>query len=226
MAVHRSYASGRSARPHDVAGDEGSGPILNGVPPTVPGTVFLNLAYGPESEELLFAYIVGLTALGLTPMLALEVADSGRRLDHIRFLLHQCEYSLHDVHRVGARRWNMILELGMAIGRESEMARDRRGKHRWFVLDSEYRRAIRALSDLNGTDVHEHHGSAHGVFGALLNIFSHPGRLLTVSRLENLFKKFLRRARLTQSNQQAKSPFERRVFERLIIEAQRLTKVK
>ena len=181
----------------------------------VPGTVFLNLAYGRESEKLFLAYVAGLLALGLVPKLALQVADSGRRLDHIRALLHECEYSVHDLHHVGEKRWNMILELGMAIECSE--------KHRWFVLDSQYRRAIRALSDLNGTDIFEHRGTTAGVFRALLNIFSRPEQPLTVTRLEKILKQFVKQAKKVQRSHKAKSPFERFVFERLVIEARRLS---
>jgi hypothetical protein len=180
----------------------------------LPGTVFLNLAYGPESEKLVLAYIVGLTALGLTPVLALDVASSGRRLDRIRTSLHECEYSLHDLHRVGAKRWNMILELGMAIECSE--------KHRWIVLDSRHSRAIRALSDLNGTDIYEHRGAPAGVFRALLNIFSKPEESLTVNRLRRVFRQFLERARQIQKDQGAESPFERSVFQRLVIASRQL----
>ena len=179
-----------------------------------PGTVFLNLAYGPESEKLVLAYIVGLTALGLTPVLALDVAGSARRLDRIRTSLHECEYSLHDLHRVGAKRWNMILELGIAIECSE--------KHRWFVLDSSHSRAIRALSDLHGTDIYEHRGVPEGVFRALLNIFSKPEESLTVNRLRRVFRQFLGRAGQIQKDQGAESPFERSVFQRLVVASRQI----
>jgi len=92
-------------------------------------SVFLNLAYGRSSERFLVAYVAGITALDLIPVLALDRSGSGRRLDHIRHSLHRCAYSLHDLRHVGAERWNMILELGMAI--ETGVG------HQWQVLDSD-----------------------------------------------------------------------------------------
>jgi hypothetical protein len=179
--------------------------------PPARGTVFLNLAYGRESEQLLLAYIAGLTALGLTPILAIESSYRGRRLDHIRMSLRRCQYSLHDLHYVGAKRWNMILELGMAIECSKQ--------HQWFVLDADHRRAIRALSDLHGTDIYEHHGTPTGVFNALLNVFSHRGRLLTVRRLQRVYDSLLTKAVQVQVDLGSKSPFERQAFKRLVMEA-------
>ena len=215
VRVPRNDSSTRPRRGGDAV-ERGKGPtaMVNRTDGPFPEEVFLNLAYGPKSEMLVLAYITGLTALGLTPVLALDVAGSVRRLDRIRSLLRRSQYSLHDLHRVGARRWNMILELGMAI----ECAEE----HRWFVLDSKYTRALRALSDLNGTDIYEHNGTPVGVFRALLDIFSKPEGLLTVNGLREVFRQFLAEARQIQRHQGAKSPFERRVFQRLVIAARRV----
>ena len=180
-------------------------------PPEASRAVFLNMAYGPESERLLLAYVCGLAELGLVPVLALELTDSGRRLDHIRALLRGCVFSLHDLYHVGAGRWNVILELGMAI--------EGSAGHSWFVLDAEPRRAIRALSDLNGTDIFGHAGTPKGVLGALLNIFSRPKENFTVQSLEKKYRALARTASKICKSQGAKSVFERRVFTKLLAEA-------
>ena len=181
--------------------------------------VFLNMAYGPESETLALAYISVLEALDLAPVLALQTTDSGRRLDHIQNLLSSCPYSLHDLHRVGGSRWNMILELGMAI--------ERTPQHYWFVLDSNSRRALRALSDLNGTDIFEHCGTPSGVIGAVLDIFSRPGQKISVVQVEETYRKFRRIAKRLLKQQKATSVFEPRIFVRLADEAAQLrTKVR
>ena len=178
-------------------------------------SVFLHLAYGRSSERFLIAYVAGTTALGLVPVLALDRSDSGRRLDHIQRMLHACAYSLHDLQNVGAARWNMILELSMAIGTNEG--------HRWLVLDSDYHRAVNALSDLNGTDISEHGGTPLGVLGALLNIFAHRNGALTTRALERIYKQLLKRSSSVRRSEGAKSLFERRVFRRLVTEATILT---
>jgi hypothetical protein len=178
-------------------------------------SVFLNLAYGRGSERFLVAYVTGVTALGLVPVLALDRADSERRLDHIQRMLHACAYSLHDLQNVGSARWNMILELGMAIGTEEG--------HRWLVLDSDYHRAFNALSDLNGTDISEHGGTPLGVLGALLNLFAHRNRNLTTKAVERIYKQLLKRSFSIRKSEGAKSLFERRVFRRLVTEATVMT---
>jgi hypothetical protein len=173
--------------------------------------VFLNMAYGPESETLALAYISVLDSLKLAPVLALQTTDSGRRLDHIQKLLSSCGYSLHDLHRVGESRWNMILELGMAIERTPE--------HHWFVLDSNKRRALSALSDLNGTEIFGHSSKPSGVIGAVLDIFSRPGQRITVQQVEQRYKTLRAFARRLLKQQKAKSVFEPRIFVRLVDEA-------
>jgi hypothetical protein len=173
--------------------------------------VFLNMAYGPESETLALAYISALDSLELVPALALQTTDSGRRLDHIRTLLSSCAYSLHDLYRIGESRWNMILELGMAIECTSQ--------HHWSVLDSNKRRALRALSDLNGTDIFEHFGKPSGVIGAVLDIFSRPGQRITVQQVARRYRTLRAFARRLLKQQKAGSVFEPRIFTRLVEEA-------
>jgi hypothetical protein len=82
--------------------------LFTGSPTPAPGpirrqAVFLNVAYGRSSERSLVAYVTGITAVGLVPVLALDRTDSGRRLDHIRRMLHECAYSLHDLQNVAPR---------------------------------------------------------------------------------------------------------------------------
>jgi hypothetical protein len=109
----------------------------------------------------------------------------------------------------------MILELGMAIGAEEG--------HRWLVLDSDYHRAISALSDLNGTDISEHGGTPLGVLRALLNIFAHRNANLTTKALERIYRQLLKTSFQVRKSEGARSLFERRVFRRLVAEATILT---
>jgi hypothetical protein len=176
-------------------------------------TVFLNMAYGRESQKFLVAYVAGLASLGLVPKMALEVPASGRRLDHIQDLVRNCAFSLHDLRHVTAQRWNMILELGIAVGTERTRS--------WFVLDYEPYRAMRTLSDLNGTDVYGHRGTPNGVLAALLNIFSRPGQGLSVAVLKRVYHHLEKQAGRIMNQEHAESVFERRVFQRLAKEASR-----
>jgi hypothetical protein len=102
----------------------------------------------------------------------------------------------------------MILELGMAI--------ERTPQHNWFVLDINKRRALRALSDLNGTDIFEHGGKPSGVIGAILDIFSRPGQSITVRQVEKSYRTLRATARRLMKQEKAKSVFEPRVFARLV----------
>src|SRR3972149_2049315 len=63
-------------------------------------TVFVNVPYDPEYENLFIALIAGLSGFGLIPHATLEIPGSERRLNRIMGLLRRCRYSFHDLSRV------------------------------------------------------------------------------------------------------------------------------
>ena len=63
-------------------------------------SVFLNIPYDAAFENLLLAYIAGISAFGFTPRATLEIPFGQRRLDRILALIRQSKYSIHDLSRV------------------------------------------------------------------------------------------------------------------------------
>ncbi|MGB6728734.1 MAG: hypothetical protein WBE74_22775, partial [Terracidiphilus sp.] len=91
-------------------------------------SVFLNIPYDSQFEDLYLAYVVGLTQLGLKINLTLALPNQGR-LDRIVGLIEKSAVSIHDLSRIelssGIPRFNMPLELGLALYR----SRTTRGRH-------------------------------------------------------------------------------------------------
>lgn len=142
-------------------------------------SVFLNIPYDKSFERLYLAYIAGLSLLGLSPRATLEIPGGERRLDRIFELIRSCRYSMHDLSRVqldrtppATPRFNMPLELSLAIA----WAKLNRGAHTWFVSETQPRRALKSISDLNGTDFNIHDGTVEGVMRELGNAFVRRGR--------------------------------------------------
>ena len=69
------------------------------------GSVFLNIPYDDAFENLLLAYIAGLSAFGFAPRATLEIPFSRRRLERILSLIESSEYSIHDLSRVQLDRY-------------------------------------------------------------------------------------------------------------------------
>src|SRR5258708_16766395 len=100
------------------------------------GSVFLNIPYDGAFENLLLAYISGLSAFGFVPRATLEIPFSKRRLERIVSLIESSEYSIHDMSRVQldsnaprTPRFNIPFELDITVG-----IRD--AKHSWVVCET------------------------------------------------------------------------------------------
>jgi hypothetical protein len=190
-------------------------------------SVFLNIPYDKEFEDLYLAYIVGLTQLGLRVNVTLAVPNQGR-LETIIGLIEQSSFSIHDLSRIqiskGIPRFNMPVELGLALYRSHVT----RGKHRVYVFESKAYRAQRSTSDINGIDPQIHNGTAKGVMKGLRNIFRQPGDVTTVPEMLVSYLSLKRRIPELKLNAGGKSLFEASVFRDLsvaaLVESDRLTK--
>src|SRR5271154_6407116 len=96
--------------------------------------VFLNIPYDDRFENLLLAYIAGISAFGFAPRATLEIPFSQRRLERIVSLIASSQYSVHDMSRVEldrsaprTPRFNMPFELGLTVSI---------GKRGWIVCES------------------------------------------------------------------------------------------
>jgi len=103
------------------------------------GSVFLNLPYDTKFHRLLLAYIAGVVSFGLQPRLALEIPGGVGRISRVIALIRGCQYSFHDLSRVEidvkrlhTPRFNMALELGLAVMLNALDG----GKHIWCFLNA------------------------------------------------------------------------------------------
>jgi len=192
--------------------------------PTVRGqhSVFLNLPYDDDFQNLYLAYIAAVTAFSLVPRATLEIPGGARRLDRVFELIRSCRYSFRDLSRVeldvrrpATPRFNMPFELGLTVAWE----RLNPGRHVWFVLEAKTRRLQKSLSDLGGTDVYVHGGRPQGIFrevgNALIRAESEP----TVQDMNRIFRRILSALPEIKRWAGAKSAFEPRVFAKLIVAA-------
>ena len=181
-------------------------------------SVFLNIPYDKQFEDLYLAYIVGLTQLGLRVNATLAIPNQGR-LESIIQLIEQSDFSIHDLSRIelseGIPRFNMPVELGLALYR-SHIAK---GRHRVFVFESKAYRAQRSTSDINGIDPQIHGGTPKGVMAGLRNIFRQPGNVTTVPEMLASYRSLKRKVPELRRNAGSRSLFEASVFRDLTVAA-------
>lgn len=182
-----------------------------------PQSVFLNVPYDPQFEDLYLAYIVGLTQLGLRINATLAVPNQGR-LDRIINLIEESDFSIHDLSRIettsGIPRFNMPLELGLALYRSHIT----RGRHRIFVFEKEPYRVQQSTSDVSGIDAQIHNGKPKGVMAGLRNLFCQTDETTVPEMLESYRAVKLKLPELRR-NAGRKSLFEASVFQDLIVAA-------
>jgi hypothetical protein len=174
--------------------------------------VFLNIPYDSRFENLLLAYIAGISALGFTPRATLEIPSSQRRLERIVSLIASSQYSVHDLSRVEldrttprTPRFNMPFELGLTVGIGNP-------KHAWIVCETRRHRIKKSLSDLDGTDVYIHDGTVRGVFRELCNAFVRNRRQPSVVQMMQIYRILRLNFAGTLRAAGARDPFNARVF--------------
>jgi hypothetical protein len=174
--------------------------------------VFLNIPYDARFENLLLAYIAGISAFGFIPRATLEIPFSQRRLERIISLIASSQFSIHDLSRVEldrnaprTPRFNMPFELGLAVGFGDP-------KHAWIVCETKRHRIKKSLSDIDGTDVYIHDGTVRGVFRELGNAFVRNQRQPTVAQMEQIYRVLRSNFGGILLKAGAKDPFNARVF--------------
>jgi hypothetical protein len=181
-------------------------------------SVFLNIPYDKEFEDLYVAYIVGLTQLGLRVNATLAVPNQGR-LETIIALIGKSNFSIHDLSRIevskGIPRFNMPVELGLALYRSNAT----KGRHTVYVFESKPYRTQRSTSDINGIDPQIHNGTAKGVMAGLRNILRQPGDVTTVPEMLISYRAVRRKLPELRLNAGGKSLFEASVFHDLTLAA-------
>jgi hypothetical protein len=133
---------------------------------TIPSkSVFINCPFDEEFEPLFDAIVFASTCCGFVPRSALEsgtVAET--RMERIAQAVFSSNYSIHDLSRCKGEgnenlaRFNMPLELGIAMGRRMATPR-KRDKHDWLVLVRDGHQYAKYISDLGGFDLKTHDGT-------------------------------------------------------------------
>jgi hypothetical protein len=181
-------------------------------------SVFLNIPYDDQFEELYLAYIVGLTQLGLKINATLAVPNQGR-LDRIIKLIEESDVSIHDLSRIelsdGIPRFNMPLELGLALYRSHTT----NGRHRVFVFEKKAYQMLQSTSDISGIDPQIHRGKPTGVMVGLRNVFHQPRRTTTVPEMLASYRAVKRRLPELRRNAGSQSLFGASVFNDLLVVA-------
>jgi hypothetical protein len=178
--------------------------------------VFLNIPYDEQFTQLFLAYVIGIRAYGLIPRATLEIPGGARRLDRIASLIRVVRILSIDLSRVEldpapppTPRFNMPFELGLAVAFHWR----RSAKHTWFVLETEKWRIQKSLSDLNGTDVYAHGGTAEGVFRELAKAFVRLSRQPTVKQLRTIYQEIKGTLPKFLDAAGTDDPFQARVFQ-------------
>jgi hypothetical protein len=193
-----------------------------------PGAVFLNFPYDRQFVPLYVAYITGVCSFGLVPRVALELPGGERRLDRIVELILSCRYSFHDLSRVEldlrrpqTPRMNMPFELGLTVMASYYNPK----RHTWCIFEKDYRRVLKSLGDLAGSDVYSHGGRPIGVLRQIANALVVEDRQPDMRRLLAIYREVKTALPIILKNRGAKSCYEAAVFRDLVYAAQKAATV-
>lgn len=132
-------------------------------------SVFINCPYDPAFQSTFDAIVFAVVCCGFMPRSALEsgtVAES--RIERILRAMFSSKYSIHDLSRCRGEgdenlaRFNMPLELGMAMARRFTKARGG-PQHDWLLLVPEGHSYAKFASDLGGYDPVQYDGGPEAV---------------------------------------------------------------
>jgi hypothetical protein len=187
-----------------------------------PRFAFPNIPFDKQFEPLYLAFIAGLSGFGLVPQTVLQIPGSQRRLDRLTGLMSKCQYSFHDLSRVeldGKRprvpRFNMPFELGAAVGMTEHSGYD----HFWYAFEAKEHRALKSISDLNGTEVYVHNGKPVGVFRCLANALARSEHRPTVRDLQAIYRDVMEAAQEFKRDLATDSLYDTRPFQDSVIAA-------
>lgn len=184
-------------------------------------SIFLNFPYDKEFQDLFLAYVVGVCSHGLTPHTTLEIVGGEQRLRRIAKLIRSCRFSFHDLSRVeidcrrpATPRFNMAFEAGLAA---MTSLMNPRQAHTYFIFEKNPKRLHKSLSDLDGSDVYPHGGTAKGVLTQIANALLPAKRRPTVKQMLSVLDAIRGQLENIMQDVNAKTPFTARVFADLIL---------
>jgi hypothetical protein len=143
--------------------------------------VFINCPYDPEYQDHLWALGYAIIDSGFRPVLALDIETASfAQFEKIKKQIARCRFSIHDLSRTGAPRFNMPLELGFALGLEHAeiAARDKKrntsksietkgaaakidGRRQTLIICENRAAMEKVTSDIRGIDAREYNSTNH-----------------------------------------------------------------
>lgn len=133
-------------------------------------SVFINCPFDPDYVPLFEAIVFACVSCGFVPRSSLESGTTSQpRLERIVAAIFNSDYSIHDLSRCRGEgdeklaRFNMPLELGMAMARRYSTSQKKKTRHDWLVLVPQQHSYIRYISDLAGIDPKPHDGTQKAV---------------------------------------------------------------
>jgi hypothetical protein len=172
---------------------------LPGLPtPDPERSVFINCPFDLEYEPLFDALLFTTVCCGFYPRSSIESSNIDvPRMERIAHAIFTSKYSIHDLSRCRGEgeglfaRFNMPLELGMAIGRR--LCGIRHGeRHDWLVLVPEGRRYWHFVSDLAGYDLKEYDGSTQSIVPRVMAWLVTQHNAIDVARPPRVLQALLR----------------------------------
>ncbi|MDX6602787.1 MAG: hypothetical protein QOF13_1989 [Solirubrobacterales bacterium] len=143
--------------------------------PAADVSVFLNCPFDSEYEPLLNAILLAVLSCGFVPRIATETGSTAvSRIDRICAALHGSRFSIHDLSRCRGEgdhnlaRFNMPLELGIAMGRRYATQGGDGQAHDWLVLVPDDHAYAPFISNLAGFDPGTHEETAETIVPAIM----------------------------------------------------------
>jgi hypothetical protein len=133
-------------------------------------SVFINCPFDDDYRPLMYAIVFSVVCCGFLPRSALETGDTAKpRMVRIWEAMSSSKYSIHDLSRCRGEgseqlaRFNMPLELGMAMSRRFVASSLDKNRHDWLVLVPEGHVYGKFVSDLAGYDPETHKSTVETV---------------------------------------------------------------
>jgi hypothetical protein len=140
--------------------------------------VFVNCPYDSTFKPILDAILFAIHDCGFIARIALEDAGTGEaRLERIREIIDQSQYSIHDVSRVQQSRatklprFNMAFECGLFFGAKLFGPKVHQAKD-LLVLDTKPERFKLTMSDLGGQDGCHHDDDPEAAINCVRNFLA------------------------------------------------------
>lgn len=140
--------------------------------------VFINCPFDPEFLDIFRAIVFAVRACGFRPRCSKDEQDSAKiRLETIAKMIEACDWGIHDLSAVEldratkVPRFNMPLELGMAIG-AIRFGGPRQRIKRLLILERDSHRYDASTSDISGQDIAAHDGDPERAITAVRNWLS------------------------------------------------------